>query len=96
MNSRSLISLSNVQNIALINSNSKLPLLSAHKQRAFNAAWSTAVSTLFTIFTSGVFRISEGGGGDTSTWWGAVEGAVPPPQKKIDFYVDLTRFLDLL
>ena len=26
-------------------------------------------------------------GGDTSTWWGAGEGAVPPPQKKIDFYV---------
>ena len=38
-----------------------------------------------------VFRISERGDGETPRWWGAgegsEEGAVPPPQKKIHFYV---------
>jgi len=41
----------------------------------------------YSIFVSGVFKISEGGaGGDAPMWWSAGEGsgerAVPPPQKK--------------
>ena len=60
VNSRNLISLSNVQNTTLINSQFATVSchLSAHKQRAFNAAWNTAVSTLFTIFTYGLEYIN--------------------------------------
>jgi len=49
------------------------------------------VAATYSDRVNGVFRISEGGCGETPRWWGAVEGsgegAVPPSQKKIHFYV---------